>query len=109
MDLSILQINQSVNETALDYLCRLQKNAALNPKLDDYLLLAKAVNGPCSEIRQIVINKEPKDFADLRRYSTIAEKSITALINTIQSLHETLVNEIQTLKDQVHTINSSMN
>ena len=109
LDLSILQINQSVNETVLDYLCRLQKNAALNPKVDEDLLLAIAVNGLRSEIRQIVINKEPKNFADLRRFATIAEKSIAAPVNTIQSLHETMINEIQTLKDQIHTINSSMN
>ena len=44
LDLSILQISQSVAETVLDYLCRLQKNDALNPKVDDNLLLAIAVN-----------------------------------------------------------------
>ena len=109
LDLSILQISQSVTETVLDYLCRLQKKAALNPKVDDNLLLAIAVNGLRSEIRRIVINKEPKNFADLRRYATIAEKSIASPVNTIQSLHDTMINEIQTLKDQIHTINSSMN
>ena len=51
LDLSNLQIDQLVYETVLDYLCRLQKNAALNPKVDDNLLLAIAVNGLRSEIR----------------------------------------------------------
>ena len=73
------------------------------------MLSAIAVNGLRSEIRQIVINKEPDNFADFRRYATIAEKSITAPKNTIQSLHETMINEIQTLKNQIHSIDSSMN
>ena len=108
LDLSILQISQSVNESVLEYLSKLQKSAALNPKVDENLLLAIAVNGLRSEIRQIVINKEPKNFADLRRYATTAEKSITSPISSIQSLHETMINEIQTLKNQIQTINSSM-
>ena len=72
LDLAILQINHSVTETVLDHLCRLQKNTALSPKLDDNLLLAIAVNCLRSEIQQIVINKELENFADLRRYATIA-------------------------------------
>ena len=91
-------MNQSVNETVLDYLCRVQTNAPLNPKVDVNSLLVIAVNGLRSEIIQNVIIKEPKYFADLRCYAKKAEKSITAPVSTIQSLHETIVNEIKPLK-----------
>ena len=62
------------------------KKVALNPKVDENLLVAKDVNGLRSEIRQIISNKQSNNFADLSCFATIAEKSITARVDTIQSL-----------------------
>lgn len=109
IDLSILQMSQSVNESVLDYLSKLQKSAVLNEKVDENVLLAIAINGLRPEIRRIVINKEPKNFAELRHHSaTIAETSVSVPENTIQTLHETMVSEIQTLKEQLNLITTSM-
>ena len=108
IDLSILQMTQNSNETVLEFLSKLQKNAALNDKIDENLLLAIGINGLKPDIRKIVINKEPKSFADLRHAASIAEKSLAVPVNTLQSLQETMVSEMQTLRDQINTIQASM-
>ena len=85
IDRSILQMTQSSSETVLDFLSKLQRNAILNDKIDENLLLAIGINGLKPDIRKIVINKEPKSFADLRHAVSIAEKSLAVPVNTLQS------------------------
>ena len=77
-------------------------------KIDENLLLAIGINGLKPDIRKIVINKEPKTFADLRHATSIAEKSLAVPINTLQSLQETMVTELQTLRDQINFIQASV-
>ena len=108
IDFSILQTAQNNSESVLDFLSKLQKNAMLNDKIDENLLLAIGINGLKPDIRKIVINKEPKTFADLRHAASIAEKSLAVPINTLQSLQETMVTELQTLRDQINSIQASV-
>ena len=108
IDLSILQMTQNSNETVLEFLSKLKKNASLNDKIDENLLLAIGINGLKPDIRKIVINKEPKSFADLRHAASIAEKSLAVPVNTLQSLQETMVSEMQALRDQINSIQASV-
>ena len=108
IDLSILQMTQSSSETVLDFLSKLQRNAILNDKIDENLLLAIGINGLKPDIRKIVINKEPKSFADLRHAASIAEKSLAVPVNTLQSLQETMVSEMQTLREQINSIQATV-
>ena len=51
------------------------KNVALNPKVDENLLVAKDVNGLRGVVWQIISYKQSNNLADLRCYTTVAEKN----------------------------------
>ena len=57
---------------------------------------------------KIAINKEPKTFAKLRHAASIAETSISVSVNTIQSLQDKMAAEMQTLRQQIHSMQTSM-
>ena len=97
-------MTQNSNETVLEFLSKLQKNASLNDKIDENLLLAIGI----ADIRKIVINKEPKSFSDLRHAASIAEKLLAVPVNTLHSLQETMVLEMQALRDQINSIQASV-
>ena len=106
-DLSILQISQSETESVNDYLSKIQKSAAFNDKLNTELLVAIAVNGLKTEIRKIVLNKEPKSIEQVRHAATLAEKSLNLpSITSINTLKDTMVNEIQTLRQEIQEIHA---
>ena len=100
IDLSILQMTQNSNKIVLYFFK--QKNASLNDTVDENLLLAIGENGLKPDIRKIVINKEAKSFADLRHAASIARHSLAVPVNTLQSLKETMVSEMQALKPFLH-------
>jgi hypothetical protein len=102
LDLTILQTHQGRNESVLDYLSRLYQ-LATNRNISDDILLAVAVNGLKPELKTIVMTKEPKNVEELRHCATLAEKAISS--NTVNTISQTVLEEIQTLKDQLKSIN----
>ena len=58
LDLTILQTHQGRNESVLDYLSRLYQ-LATHRNISDDILLAVAMNGLTSELKTIVLTKEP--------------------------------------------------
>ena len=102
MDLTILQTHQGRNESVLDYLSRLYQ-LATNRNISDDILLAVAMNGLKPELKTIVMTKEPKNVEELRHCATLAEKAISS--NTVNTISQTVLEEIQTLKDQLKSIN----
>jgi hypothetical protein len=71
LDLTILQTHQGRNESVLDYLSRLYQ-LATNRNISDEILLAVATNGLNSELKTIVMTKEPKNIEELRHCATLA-------------------------------------
>jgi predicted PolB exonuclease-like 3'-5' exonuclease len=71
LDLTILQTHQGRNESVLDYLSRLYQ-LATNRNISDDILLAVATNGLNSELKTIVMTKEPKNIEELRHCATLA-------------------------------------
>ena len=102
LDLTILQTHQGRNESVLDYLSRLYQ-LATNRNISDDILLAVAMNGLKPELKTIVMTKEPKNVEELRHCATLAEKAISS--NTANTISQTVLEEIQTLKDQLKSIN----
>jgi hypothetical protein len=49
------------------------------------------------------MTKEPKNVEELRHCATLAEKAISS--NTVNTISQTVLEEIQTLKDQLKSIN----
>ena len=102
LDLTILQTHQGRNESVLDYLSRLCQ-LATNRNISDDILLAVAMNGLKPELKTIVMTKELKNVEELRHCATLAEKAISS--NTVNTISHTVLEEIQTLKDQLKSIN----
>jgi hypothetical protein len=61
------------------------------------------MNGLKPELKTIVMTKEPKHVEELRHCATLAEKVISS--NTVNTISQTVLEEIQTLKDQLKSIN----
>jgi hypothetical protein len=61
------------------------------------------MNGLKPELKTIVMTKEPKNVEELRHCATLAEKAISS--NTVNTISQTVLEEIQTLKDQLKSIN----
>jgi hypothetical protein len=53
------------------------------------------------------MTKEPKNVEELRHCATLAEKAISS--NTVNTISQTVLEEIQTLKDQLKSINIVQN
>jgi hypothetical protein len=66
-------------------------------------LLAVATNGLKSELKTIVMTKEPTNIEELRHCVTLAEKVISS--DTVNTISQTVLEEIQTLKDQLKSVN----
>ena len=82
LDLSILQTAQGPNESVHDYLSRLFHTAS-NKDISDQVLLAVGINGLRPEIKTIVMNKEPKNIEELRHSATLAEKTVSSTVSSI--------------------------
>jgi hypothetical protein len=102
LDLTILQTHQGRNESVLDYLIRLYQ-LATNRNIYGDKLLAVAMDGLTSELKTIVMTKEPKNVEELRHCATLAEKAISS--NTVNIISQTVLEEIQILKDQLKSVN----
>jgi hypothetical protein len=61
------------------------------------------MNGLKSELKTIVMTKEPTNVEGLRHCATLAEKAISS--NIVNTLSQTVLEEIQTLKDQLKSVN----
>jgi hypothetical protein len=61
------------------------------------------MNGLKPELKTIVMTKEPTNVEELRHSATLAEKAISS--NTVNTISQTVLEEIQTLKDQLKSIN----
>lgn len=104
MDLTILQTHKGRNESVLDYLSRLLK-LATNRNISDDILLAVAMNGLKPDLKTIVMTKEPKNIEEFRHSAILAEKAVNSNIGTISSMNQTVLAEIQSLKDHIKSIN----
>ena len=102
LDLTILQTHQGRNESVLDYLIRLYQ-LATNRNISGDILLAVAMDGLTSELKTIVMPKEPNNVEELRHCATLAEKAISS--NTVNTISQTVLEEIQILKDQLKSVN----
>ena len=87
LDLTILQTHQGRNESVLDYLSRLHQ-LAINRNISDDILLAVVMNGLKSELKTIVMTKEPNNVEELRHCATLAEKAISS--NTVNTISQTV-------------------
>ena len=76
---------------------------ATNRNISDDILLAVAMNGLKPELKTIVMTKETKNVEELRHCATLAEKAISS--NTVNTISQTVLEEIQTLKYQLKSIN----
>ena len=74
LNLTILQIHQGRNEYVLHYLSQLYQLATNRNILDD-ILLAVAMNWLKSELKTIVMTKEPKHVEELRHCPSLSETS----------------------------------
>jgi hypothetical protein len=61
------------------------------------------MNGLKPELKTIVMTKEPKNVEELRHCATLAEKAISS--NTVNTISQTVLEEIQTLKDRLKSVN----
>ena len=102
LDLTILQTHQGRNESVLDYLSRLYQ-LATNRNISDDILLAVSMNGLASKLKTIVLTKESKNVDELRHCATLAKKAIFS--NTVNTISQTVLEEIQILKDQLKSVN----
>ena len=74
LDLTILQTHQGRNESVLDYLSQLYQ-LATNRNIFDDIVLAVAMNWLKSELKTIVMTKEPKHVEELRHCPSLTETS----------------------------------
>ena len=65
------------------------------------------MDGLTSELKTIVMTKEPKNVEELRHCATLAEKAISS--NTVNIISQTVLEEIQILKDQLKSVNKGNN
>ena len=106
LDLTILQTHQVRNESVRDYLIRLYQ-LATNRNLSGDIVLAVAMDGLTSELKTIAMTKEPTNVEELRHCATLAEKAISS--NTVNIISQTVLEEIQILKDQLKSVNKGNN
>ena len=104
LDITILQTHQGRNESVLDFLSRLLK-LATNRNISDDILLAVAMNGLKADLKTIVMTKEPKNIEEFRHAATLAEKAIDSNVNSVNSMNQTVLNEIHSLKEHIQSIN----
>jgi hypothetical protein len=104
LDLTILQTHQRRNESILDYLSMSLK-LAINRNISDDILLAVAMNGLKAGLKTIVVTKELKNIEEFRHSAILAEKEINSNIGTISSMNQTVLDEIQSLKDHIKSTN----
>jgi hypothetical protein len=76
IDLAILQTAQGPNESVRDYLNRLFD-------IPDQVVLAVGINRLRSEIKAIVMNREPTNIEELWHSMTLAEKTISSTVSSI--------------------------
>jgi hypothetical protein len=74
--LAILQTAQDPNESVRDYLSRLFD-------ILDQVVLAVGINRLRPEIKAIVMNREPKNIEELWHSATLAEKTISSTVSSI--------------------------
>jgi hypothetical protein len=86
--LAILQTAQDPNESVRDYLSRLFD-------ILDQVVLAVGINRLRPEIKAIVMNREPKNIEELWHSATLAEKTSSSTVSSIdhklsqiQALHQ---------------------
>jgi hypothetical protein len=84
--LFILLTAQGPNESVRDYLSRLF-DTATNKDILDQVVLAVGINGLRPEIKAIVMNKAPKNIEEIRHSATLAEKTVS---NTVSSIDQKL-------------------
>ena len=70
-------------------------------------LYLTTMNGLKPELKTIVMTKEPKNVEELRHCATLAEKAISS--NTVNIISQTVLEEIQILKDQLKSVNKGNN
>ncbi|CAG2226067.1 Transposon Ty3-G Gag-Pol polyprotein,Transposon Ty3-I Gag-Pol polyprotein [Mytilus edulis] len=104
LDITILQTHQGRNESVLDFLSRLLK-LATNRNISDDILLAVAMNGLRADLKTIVMTKEPKNIEEFRHAANLAEKAIDSNVNSVNSMNQTVLNEIHSLKEHIQSIN----
>ncbi|CAC5368618.1 unnamed protein product [Mytilus coruscus] len=104
LDITILQTHQGRNESVLDFSSRLLK-LATNRNVSDDIVLAVAMNGLTADLKTIVMTKEPKNIEEFRHAASLAEKAIDSNVNSVNSMNQTVLNEIHSLKKHIQSIN----
>ena len=97
LDLSILQTMQGPCENVREYLTCLAQTATTK-NFSEQILLAVGINGLRSDIRKIVMNKEPANIEELRHCAILAEKSAVTGDNTLQSAVIAMQSDLQAIK-----------
>ncbi|VDH94129.1 Hypothetical predicted protein [Mytilus galloprovincialis] len=64
-----------------------------------------AMNGLRADLKTIVMTKEPKNIEEFRHAANLAEKAIDSNVNSVNSMNQTVLNEIHSLKEHIQSIN----
>lgn len=100
IDLSILKCVQKPGESVSDYLGRLVY-LTNNNNVPESMTLAIAIQGLNSDLRSLVINKEPSTFDELRHAAELAEKALSSGNNESKVNYQSMLNAIESLREDV--------
>ncbi|VDI77533.1 Hypothetical predicted protein [Mytilus galloprovincialis] len=63
------------------------------------------MNGLKADLKTIVMTKEPKNIEEFRHAANLAEKAIDSNVNSLNSMNQTVLNEIHSLREHIQTMN----
>ncbi|XP_048246473.1 uncharacterized protein LOC124124993 [Haliotis rufescens] len=98
-DVSLLQLAQEQEESIYTFITRVE-TATIHLKLPASVIVAIAVNGLRSNIRQWVYNKEPTNLQEVRHQAELAQKSLAS----VQSSEVNMMAKVDHLSSLVATL-----
>ncbi|CAG2197363.1 unnamed protein product [Mytilus edulis] len=63
------------------------------------------MNGLKADLKTIVMTKEPKNIEEFRHAANLAEKAIDSNVNSVNSMNQTVLDEIHSLREHIQSIN----